>query len=82
MEVILLAAGCLSIGGLIGYIISNVIHKRIVKDWLVGRLNVVWDHHENQPYMFMELANPDISDITNRKYITLQVKNEIEDSQK
>ena len=82
MEVMLLAIGCLSIGCWVGYVISTAIHKRIVNNWLVGRLNVVWDHHENQPYMFMELANPDISDITNRKYVTLQVKNEIDDSQK
>ena len=78
MEVILsVLVGCIA-----GYLISTAIHKRIVTHQLVGKLKVVWDKVEHQPYMFMELANPDITDITSRKYITLKVDDEIKFSQK
>lgn len=77
MELILFIAG-----GLVGYLASTMIHKRIIGNWLVGKLKVVWDRDEHQPYMFMELANPDVTDITSRDYILLKVDDEIKFSQK
>lgn len=77
MEFITFIIGCFA-----GYLVSTMINRRIIKRWLIGRLKIVWDRDEHQPYMFMELANPDITDVTNRDYVILKVDDEIKFSQK
>ena len=76
MGVILFLTGCL-----VGYIVSNAIYRRLVERLSVGKLKIVWDREEHQPYMFMELSNPDITDITSRKIILLTVDDNIKFSQ-
>ena len=77
MEVVLILAGFL-----IGHATTILIMLGVVKKRHVGRLKLVWDQEEHQPYMFMELAKPDITEITNRKYVVLSVEDEIQFSQK
>lgn len=68
MIVIAFIAGCL-IGVLLAVYCN---HNRPV-----GKLKVVWDSEEQQPYMFMEVASQDLSKITGAKYVTLEVNEDV-----
>ena len=67
------------LGVAVGVIVIMLSKK---SDETIGKLKIVWDRVEHQPYMFMELNNPDITDITSRKYVTLEVDEDIEFAQK
>ena len=77
MDVILIIAGFL-----IGHAVTILIMLGVAKKRHVGKLKLAWDQEEHQPYMFMELAKPDITEVTRRNYVVLSVDNEIKFSQK
>lgn len=77
MEVVLILAGFL-----IGHAVTILLMLKTVKNDRIGKLRIVWDYEEHQPYMFMELSNPDIASIARRKQVILDVDDEFEHSQK
>ena len=65
-------------GSIIGYHISNQLHKSN----LVGSLQIIESDEIEQPYIFLELDKDNIEEICEMKHVHMRVKNIHQNSHK
>lgn len=65
-----------------GVLLGLAIMLVVARKQRIGDLKVLWDRVEHQPYIFLQLNDPDITEVTSKKYVVLRVDKEIEFSQK
>ena len=66
-----------AIAFVVGCLVGVVLTAYCLANSPIGKLKVVWDPDEQQPYMFMEISSRDMSKITSSRYVVLEVDEDL-----